>query len=216
VSRARGRSTIYVVADNVEQAGEDLVRKWSAERRPAWVIDSGTPVTDPAAVEAACGGRAHARGPAPGTPDCRTSGDRRRHPARPVCRNPRRRTAASAHQRRAGGPGCGHGPLPSGPIADALGELRQAEMNVDRLASQREPPGGVSEGPAPPAGRAGRMAGAPCCLSRGAEFDDRPRSRPVSTPTRPVDGATRGAGKQQAEPRAGSLLIRRPPGASTT
>lgn len=50
--RAKDRAIVYVVADDVEQAAEDLVREWSAERRPAWVIDSGTPVTDPAAVEA--------------------------------------------------------------------------------------------------------------------------------------------------------------------
>jgi len=52
MSRAKDRSTVYVVADDAEQAREDLVREWSAERRPAWVIDSGTPATDPAAVEA--------------------------------------------------------------------------------------------------------------------------------------------------------------------
>ncbi len=51
MSRAKERSTVYVVADDVDQATEDLTREWSAERRPAWVIDSGTPVTDPAAVE---------------------------------------------------------------------------------------------------------------------------------------------------------------------
>ena len=52
MSRAKDRSTVYVVADDTDQAREDLIREWSAERRPAWVIDSGTPATDPAAVEA--------------------------------------------------------------------------------------------------------------------------------------------------------------------
>lgn len=52
MSRAKDRSTVYVVADTVDMAVEDLARDWSKERRPAWVIDSGTPVTDPAAVEA--------------------------------------------------------------------------------------------------------------------------------------------------------------------
>jgi len=52
MSRAKDRSTVYVVADTVDMAVEDLTRDWSRERRPAWVIDSGTPVTDPAAVEA--------------------------------------------------------------------------------------------------------------------------------------------------------------------
>jgi hypothetical protein len=52
MSRARERSTVYAVADTLSQATEDLARDWSVQRRPAWVIDSGTPATDPAAVEA--------------------------------------------------------------------------------------------------------------------------------------------------------------------
>lgn len=52
MSRAKERSTVYVVADSPEQAAEDLRREWAAERRPAWVIDTGTPATDPTAVEA--------------------------------------------------------------------------------------------------------------------------------------------------------------------
>ncbi|MFN2506206.1 MAG: MobF family relaxase [Acidimicrobiales bacterium] len=51
MSRAKDRSTVYVVADDVEQAVEDLSRDWSAERRPAWAIDSGTPVSNARAVE---------------------------------------------------------------------------------------------------------------------------------------------------------------------
>lgn len=51
-SRAKDRSTVYVVADTVDRAAEDLARDWSRKRRPAWVIDSGTPATHPAAVEA--------------------------------------------------------------------------------------------------------------------------------------------------------------------
>ncbi|MDQ3680129.1 MAG: AAA family ATPase, partial [Actinomycetota bacterium] len=51
MSRARERSVAYVVADDVEQATEDLVREWSAERRQRWAIDSGTPATTPLAVE---------------------------------------------------------------------------------------------------------------------------------------------------------------------
>lgn len=52
MSRARERSTVYAVAETVAQATEDLARDWSVPRRPAWVIDSATPATDPAAVEA--------------------------------------------------------------------------------------------------------------------------------------------------------------------
>jgi hypothetical protein len=39
MSRATDRSTVYVVADSVEQAAEDLCREWKAERRLTWAID---------------------------------------------------------------------------------------------------------------------------------------------------------------------------------
>jgi DNA repair exonuclease SbcCD ATPase subunit len=39
MSRATDCSTIYVVADSVEQAAEDLRREWSVERRLTWAID---------------------------------------------------------------------------------------------------------------------------------------------------------------------------------
>ncbi len=51
MSRARQRSMSYVVADDVEQGREDLVRDWSAERRQRWAIDSGTPASHPLEVE---------------------------------------------------------------------------------------------------------------------------------------------------------------------
>jgi hypothetical protein len=51
MSRAKERSTVYVVADSLEQAAEDLQREWSSERRPFWAIDSGTPATHALAVE---------------------------------------------------------------------------------------------------------------------------------------------------------------------
>ena len=43
MSRARERSTVYTVADSVEQAAEDLGRTWSPSRRIGWAIDQGTP-----------------------------------------------------------------------------------------------------------------------------------------------------------------------------
>ncbi|MGH2986579.1 MAG: hypothetical protein ACRDLO_07830 [Solirubrobacterales bacterium] len=46
MSRARHSSHVYVVADNRDQAVEDLARDWSAEHRPRWAIDSGTPVPE--------------------------------------------------------------------------------------------------------------------------------------------------------------------------
>ncbi|MDQ3643861.1 MAG: AAA family ATPase, partial [Actinomycetota bacterium] len=42
MSRATDRSTVYVVADSVEQAAEDLRREWKVERRLTWVIDRPT------------------------------------------------------------------------------------------------------------------------------------------------------------------------------
>ena len=47
MSRATDRSTVYVVADSVEQAAEDLRREWKAERRLTWAIDrSASPGRD--------------------------------------------------------------------------------------------------------------------------------------------------------------------------
>jgi hypothetical protein len=53
VSMSRGRkcNTVHVVADSVDQAVEDLTRDWSVDHRARWAIDSGTPATDPLAVE---------------------------------------------------------------------------------------------------------------------------------------------------------------------
>jgi len=55
MSRARQRTTAYVVADNLDQAIEDLRRDWSSERRRSWAIDTGTPTTDALAIEADAG-----------------------------------------------------------------------------------------------------------------------------------------------------------------
>lgn len=51
MSRARLRSTAYVVADDLDQAVEDLRRDWSSERRQAWAIDTGTPAAEPSPAE---------------------------------------------------------------------------------------------------------------------------------------------------------------------
>jgi len=51
MSRARDQSTVYVVADSMAQAKEDLAREWGTDRRLGWVIDTGTPITDPLAAE---------------------------------------------------------------------------------------------------------------------------------------------------------------------
>ncbi len=51
MSRGRERNTVHVVADSVDQAVEDLTRDWAVDHRPRWAIDSGTPATEPLAVE---------------------------------------------------------------------------------------------------------------------------------------------------------------------
>ena len=47
MSRAKEASTVYAVADSLDQAVEDLRWSWAQSRRIAWAIDSGTPVPHP-------------------------------------------------------------------------------------------------------------------------------------------------------------------------
>jgi len=51
MSRGRACNTVHVVADRLDQAAEDLTRDWSVDHRARWAIDSGTPATEPLAVE---------------------------------------------------------------------------------------------------------------------------------------------------------------------
>jgi conjugative relaxase-like TrwC/TraI family protein len=46
MSRGREESHVYVVADDLNQAKEDLHRNWENERRWSWAIDTGTPQPD--------------------------------------------------------------------------------------------------------------------------------------------------------------------------
>ena len=46
MSRARESTHAWVVADDLDQAAEDLRREWSSERTPTWAIDSGLPAAD--------------------------------------------------------------------------------------------------------------------------------------------------------------------------
>jgi hypothetical protein len=45
MSRARDRSQVYLVADDMVMAAEDLTREWGHERRPMWAINTGLPTT---------------------------------------------------------------------------------------------------------------------------------------------------------------------------
>jgi hypothetical protein len=53
MSRAWEKSSVYTVADSLEQAVEDLVRDWRSERRQRWAIDTGDPGTEADAGDAA-------------------------------------------------------------------------------------------------------------------------------------------------------------------
>jgi conjugative relaxase-like TrwC/TraI family protein len=46
MSRARQSSNVHAVADNIDQAAEDLAWDWSQERRQVWAIDTGTPTPE--------------------------------------------------------------------------------------------------------------------------------------------------------------------------
>ena len=47
MSRARQTTTLYLVADNVDQAGEDLRPEWPRQERWLWAIDTNTPDPEP-------------------------------------------------------------------------------------------------------------------------------------------------------------------------
>jgi len=46
MSRARDTSHIYVVADDLDQAADDLRREWGTERRQRWILDTDTPALE--------------------------------------------------------------------------------------------------------------------------------------------------------------------------
>ena len=139
MSRAKDRSTVYVVADSMEQAVEDLGRDWSAERRPAWVIDSGTPATDARAVESTN------RVPLP----MRSALRRARLAAEVaaiaavVSPDPSAQLRDAERERRwLNGPrndlATGSGRYAHTPIGQAMWDLQRAENNVRRLENNLE------------------------------------------------------------------------------
>ena len=119
MSRAKQRSTVYVVADSLDQAAEDLRREWGTDRRLGWVIDSGTPMTDPPGDRDEPGrGPADGRRPPPRPSRRRTRRHPRCDPSRPFGGDSCRRAAAQSPASRARGAGHRHRPLrrpPRGP-----------------------------------------------------------------------------------------------------
>ncbi len=53
MSRAKQASTLYAVADSLDQAVEDLRWRWAQSRRIGWAIDAGTPAPGAGARERA-------------------------------------------------------------------------------------------------------------------------------------------------------------------
>nr|MDQ3643682.1 hypothetical protein [Actinomycetota bacterium] len=134
MSRAKDRSTVYVVADDVDQAREDLVREWSAERRPSWVIDSGTPVTDPAGVEAS---QRVARPMRDALRRGRLAAERAAIaaviPPDPTVEIPTVEKDLRRIHRQREDLAAGTGRYADGPIGHAVWELRQADVKVAHL-----------------------------------------------------------------------------------
>ena len=106
MSRARERSTVYVVADSVEQAAEDLSRSWAQSRRIGWAIDQGHAGARLEAEAERDAGRVGQ--PAPRPPGGRARGAGGGHPLRPGSAD---RGVAGGHVRAPGaeaqGPGRG-------------------------------------------------------------------------------------------------------------
>ncbi|MBI2709806.1 MAG: hypothetical protein HYX34_08930 [Actinobacteria bacterium] len=46
MSRARETSHVYVAADDLDQAVEDLTIEWSTDRRQGWIFDVDEPAVD--------------------------------------------------------------------------------------------------------------------------------------------------------------------------
>ncbi len=55
MSRARGSTHAWTVADDLDQAAEDLRRDWSTQRTPTWAIDTGLPDHEELSADAVAG-----------------------------------------------------------------------------------------------------------------------------------------------------------------
>jgi len=134
MSRATQRSTVYVVADSVAQAADDLCREWNVERRLTWAIDAGTP--------ARARSRGRAQAPQRNTVDEALRRGRllaERHAitaAMPADRGSHIRAVArdvDRLRRRREDLAVGGGTYADHPIGTAMAERDQATENVRRL-----------------------------------------------------------------------------------
>jgi hypothetical protein len=134
MSRAKHRTSVYVVADDLDQAKEDLRREWATDRRLGWVIDTGTPVTDSLQAE---------RSPSVARP-MRDALRRGRlvaerdailavTPPDPAAHIRAAELQRGRLQRERDDLAAGEGRYRDHPVSHALWECRQAENNVARI-----------------------------------------------------------------------------------
>ena len=124
MSRAKDRSTVYVVADDVEQAVEDL-RPGVVGRAPAGVGHRLRHAGDRPRRRRGqpAGGQAHARRPAPWPPGRRASRHRRRHPSDPSAEIRAVEKELARIRRQREDLAAGKGRYADGPVGHAVWEL---------------------------------------------------------------------------------------------
>jgi hypothetical protein len=165
MSRAKQRSTVYVVADSLGQAKEDLCREWGADRRLGWVIDTATPMTDPLSAELSA---TVAQSLRDALRRGRLVAERAAIlavvPPDPSAHIRAAELQRSRLQRDREDLAAGKGPYRDHPVAHVIRELHHAEVNIARLERNLA-------GPAPPGPTA--RCGAPSWPN-----GDRPTPRP--------------------------------------
>ena len=131
MSRARHASSVYVVADDLDQAREDLARDWATRRTPIWAIDTALPAPE------------QVRG------DPRTVGERERAGIVALRHAQARLLAAATHP--------GRPPAPSKQAEEVRAALAQARQ---RLADLDDNAGAHSSGAIGEAARHAHTVGA--------------------------------------------------------
>jgi hypothetical protein len=134
MSRAKEHSTVYVVADALGQATEDLRREWETDRRLGWVIDTGGPATDSLSAETS---PSVARPMRDALRRGRLVAEREAIlavvPPDPSAHIGAAELQRSRLQRDREDLAAGKGRYRDHPVADAIRELHHAEVNIARL-----------------------------------------------------------------------------------
>jgi hypothetical protein len=134
MSRAKDRTSLYVVADTLDQAKDDLRREWGTDRRLGWVIDTATPVTDPLQAERSPTVARPMRDPLRrGRPVAERDAILAVTPPNPAAHIRAAELQRGRLQREGDDLAAGEGRYRAHPVAHALWERRQAENNIARL-----------------------------------------------------------------------------------